>query len=435
MERLLTAKQVCDKLQVAPHTLYRLLETGQIKATKVNRAWRIKQADLDAYLDRQGATEYQARLLATQPGDVNMNAGEWPDPRNLKPRVPHAVMAEIRTRMLPGGDLEHATLQRIATMYDMSKTTLSRYMRVYGYMCRRLNCIKPTVDNSNYCAEHSQNVPIVEQEQEQEPTATQTIPDKPEWLKVGTLVRWKEPRQADEYWTHPFHIFDVEYAPLDHDWMLRTPTGNWYLASSVEPFERPRPPWATAGQWVRWRFGNRVAFTLTEVEEDPIAPSGWVLLANDGQWHDTDTFVPIQPSWADVANQSFNSLATAFNNAFTEQRDLTGVVDPTPKSAPSAILEAAEAQDPVEVRKDKADPNPAPSAGASVAAVPDWAEDLFQAVTLYLDALGEYHTKLKEAAVLNYPEFRAELRAAEKAANEAYELLQTSYAYSKRNRA
>jgi hypothetical protein len=136
-----------------------------------------------------------------------------------------------------------------------------------------------------------------------------------------------------------------------------------------------------------------------------------------------------------VANQSFNSLATAFNNAFTEQRDLTGVVDPTPKSAPSAILEAAEAQDPVEVRKDKADPNPAPSAGASVAAVPDWAEDLFQAVTLYLDALGEYHTKLKEAAVLNYPEFRAELRAAEKAANEAYELLQTSYAYSKRNRA
>ncbi len=51
-EILLTVSQVAHQLQVVPITVYRLIERGDLTGVKVGRVWRIRQPDLQAYLDR-----------------------------------------------------------------------------------------------------------------------------------------------------------------------------------------------------------------------------------------------------------------------------------------------------------------------------------------------------------------------------------------------
>lgn len=49
MEKLYTAKQVADLLQINVHTVLRFIREGKIKAIKVGREYRIKQSMLDLY--------------------------------------------------------------------------------------------------------------------------------------------------------------------------------------------------------------------------------------------------------------------------------------------------------------------------------------------------------------------------------------------------
>lgn len=48
---ILTIKQVANFLQVSTKTIRRLIKCDKIKASKVGRAWRIKQEDVEAYLN------------------------------------------------------------------------------------------------------------------------------------------------------------------------------------------------------------------------------------------------------------------------------------------------------------------------------------------------------------------------------------------------
>lgn len=447
MEKLLNTDQVCDRLGIAPATLYRLLEKGQIKGAKVARLWRFRPSDIDAYLNQSHPETTAITRTAppetapepSRPGDVDMGKGVWPDPTNRRPNVPHEVMADIKRRISPGGDLAGKTLHYIAMQYDLSATTMSRYMRVYGYMCRHYGCTAATIDNSNYCpahqpAEETAEPLVLPRKPEPSGAGTANTPPKPDWLRVGQLVRWLEPQYADEYWGYPFHIIDVDTDDMGEEWMLQTPTSNWYLASSVEPVIKTKPVWATEGQWVRWRDNSSAPFPITDVDEMLVASSGFAILTPEGEWHDVGNFVPYNPAPAEVLRHSFAVAAHQLTSSLTGHDAPLAGLDPTPKSPASAILEAAEATDPADLSNGKVhEPETAPSP-SSVAAVPDWAEDIFQAVSIYLEALNVYHTKLKEAAVLNYPDFKAELRQAEKSADEAYSLLQSSYAYASRQR-
>ena len=47
---IMTPEQVADYLQLDKETIYRLIRTKQLAATKIGRAYRIPREDLDAFL-------------------------------------------------------------------------------------------------------------------------------------------------------------------------------------------------------------------------------------------------------------------------------------------------------------------------------------------------------------------------------------------------
>jgi excisionase family DNA binding protein len=49
-EELLTAKEACEYLKVAPRTLYRHIREHQIPALKLGREWRFIKSELDKWL-------------------------------------------------------------------------------------------------------------------------------------------------------------------------------------------------------------------------------------------------------------------------------------------------------------------------------------------------------------------------------------------------
>jgi excisionase family DNA binding protein len=48
--RLLTVREVARMLRVSGMTVYRLIETGDLEATRVGRLFRVHEASFDAYL-------------------------------------------------------------------------------------------------------------------------------------------------------------------------------------------------------------------------------------------------------------------------------------------------------------------------------------------------------------------------------------------------
>ena len=50
-EKLLTPEQVAERLQVTELTVYGWLRRGRLPALKLGRLWRIRQDDLEAFLE------------------------------------------------------------------------------------------------------------------------------------------------------------------------------------------------------------------------------------------------------------------------------------------------------------------------------------------------------------------------------------------------
>lgn len=53
MDELLTVAEVAEMLRVSTMTVYRLIRTGELPAVRVGRNYRVRRADLDAYLQEQ----------------------------------------------------------------------------------------------------------------------------------------------------------------------------------------------------------------------------------------------------------------------------------------------------------------------------------------------------------------------------------------------
>lgn len=51
VERFLTPEEVADKLVVSPRSVRRWLREGRLKGIKVGRLWRIRERDLEVFLD------------------------------------------------------------------------------------------------------------------------------------------------------------------------------------------------------------------------------------------------------------------------------------------------------------------------------------------------------------------------------------------------
>jgi excisionase family DNA binding protein len=52
-DAVLTVEEVAAQLRVSPQTVRKLIEDGDLKAFKVRGQWRVKQSDLDDYIQRQ----------------------------------------------------------------------------------------------------------------------------------------------------------------------------------------------------------------------------------------------------------------------------------------------------------------------------------------------------------------------------------------------
>jgi excisionase family DNA binding protein len=52
-DELFTVKDAAEYLKVSARTVQRLIDTGDLKASKVGKFWRIKARDINAYLNKQ----------------------------------------------------------------------------------------------------------------------------------------------------------------------------------------------------------------------------------------------------------------------------------------------------------------------------------------------------------------------------------------------
>jgi excisionase family DNA binding protein len=51
-DRLLTVHEVAGIMRVSNMTVYRLIRSGELRAARVGRGYRIRESEVDAYLDR-----------------------------------------------------------------------------------------------------------------------------------------------------------------------------------------------------------------------------------------------------------------------------------------------------------------------------------------------------------------------------------------------
>jgi len=54
--RFLTVQEVADLMRVSSMTVYRLIKSGELGAVRVGRSFRVRQEDIDVYLE-QGYTQ------------------------------------------------------------------------------------------------------------------------------------------------------------------------------------------------------------------------------------------------------------------------------------------------------------------------------------------------------------------------------------------
>lgn len=54
--RLLTVAEVANVMRVSRMTVYRLIRRGQLKAIRVGRNYRVREEDLNTYLESQAVT-------------------------------------------------------------------------------------------------------------------------------------------------------------------------------------------------------------------------------------------------------------------------------------------------------------------------------------------------------------------------------------------
>ena len=49
--RLLTPNEVAEQLRVSTMTVYRLIKSGELPAARISNSFRLREADVDAYLE------------------------------------------------------------------------------------------------------------------------------------------------------------------------------------------------------------------------------------------------------------------------------------------------------------------------------------------------------------------------------------------------
>jgi excisionase family DNA binding protein len=51
-QRFLTVQEVADLMRVSTMTVYRLIKAGDLRAARVGRSYRLREAEVESYLQR-----------------------------------------------------------------------------------------------------------------------------------------------------------------------------------------------------------------------------------------------------------------------------------------------------------------------------------------------------------------------------------------------
>ena len=100
---ILTVDQVAAYLQLNRLTIYRYIREGRLPASKVGKGYRIRQADVDWFLDSMRTPPVRRSKTAVRPEDVT---AKRPDPIAVAPRVDSA---DLRDRELTLNPMEWVT--------------------------------------------------------------------------------------------------------------------------------------------------------------------------------------------------------------------------------------------------------------------------------------------------------------------------------------
>ena len=65
-EKLLTSEQVAQILQVHPFTVLKYIKAGKLKGIKLGRVWRIRESDVEKFLEERFMASPSDKEIATQ---------------------------------------------------------------------------------------------------------------------------------------------------------------------------------------------------------------------------------------------------------------------------------------------------------------------------------------------------------------------------------
>ncbi len=74
-QELLTVAEVAAQLRVSTMTIYRLIRSGELPAVRVGRNYRVRAAELDAYLQAQIVDPATLDLEGSADEDLHRDAG------------------------------------------------------------------------------------------------------------------------------------------------------------------------------------------------------------------------------------------------------------------------------------------------------------------------------------------------------------------------
>ena len=100
---ILTVGQVAAYLQLNRLTVYRYIREGRLRASKVGKAYRIRKADVDWFLDSMRTPPVRRSKTEVRPEGVT---AKRPDPVAVAPRVDSA---DLRDRELTLNPMEWVT--------------------------------------------------------------------------------------------------------------------------------------------------------------------------------------------------------------------------------------------------------------------------------------------------------------------------------------
>ena len=66
MGKLLTTEDVAELLQMSERSVYRYLHNGELEAAKVGGEWRIKQEDLDKFIEEKKASTKRTQAMGVE---------------------------------------------------------------------------------------------------------------------------------------------------------------------------------------------------------------------------------------------------------------------------------------------------------------------------------------------------------------------------------